>query len=83
MKNAARNTLAYIGNVTLSQYVGSKKVVVGKIHNSGSKPLFDFFVSCLTGDFVTASALLPSRIGLFTAKYKNLEHGDCFHLQEK
>ena len=69
MKNTARNTLAYVGNVTLSQYIGSKKVVVGKIHNSGNKPLFDFFVSCLTGDFVTANALRPSRIGLFTAEY--------------
>ena len=69
MKSAARNTLAYTGNVTLSQYVGSKKVVVGKVHNSGGKPLFDFFISCLTGDFTTANALLPRRIGLFTAKY--------------
>lgn len=69
MKNIARNTLTYIGDVTLSQYIGSKKVTVGKIHNSGGKPLFDFLVSCMSGDFTTANALLPCRIGLFTADY--------------
>lgn len=68
MKNTARNTLAYVGNVTLSQYVGSKKVVIGQTHNSGGKPLFDFIVSCFTGDFTTANMLLPRRIGLFTAE---------------
>ena len=68
MKNIARNTLTYTGNVTLSQYIGSKKVVVGKIHNSGGKTLFDFLVSCFTGDFITANTLLPRKIALFTAE---------------
>ena len=74
MKNIARNTLAYVGNITLSQYIGSKKVVVGEFHNSGGKPLFDFFVSCLISDFVTANALSPRRIGLFTAEVDTNEN---------
>jgi hypothetical protein len=67
MKNIARNTLAYVGTITLSQYVGAKKVVIGQIHNDGNTPLFDFFASCLMGDFATAKTLLPRKIGLFTA----------------
>ncbi len=71
MKNIARNTLAYVGDVTLSQYVGSKKVKIGHVHNKGGKPLFDFLASCFTGDFATANTLLPRKIWLFEAEFNN------------
>jgi hypothetical protein len=55
-----------VGKITLSQWLGSKKIVVGRTHNSGGKPLFDFLTSCFTGDFSIAQAKLPRKIGIYT-----------------
>lgn len=71
MKNIARNTLAYLGDITLSQYVGSKKIKVGHVHNKGGKLLFDFLACCFTGDFATANTLLPRKIWLFDAIFED------------
>jgi hypothetical protein len=65
IKNATKNTFTYSGKVTLSQYIGTKKVVIGQTNNSGGKPLFDFLVNCFTGNFNTAKVLLPRKIGLY------------------
>lgn len=62
MKNTAINTLAYTGIVTLSQYIGSKKVELIKTHNKGGAPLFDFLADCLIGDFTIAIATRPVKI---------------------
>ena len=64
IKNTAINSLAYTGIVTLSQYIGQKKVVLSKMHNAGGKPLFNFLASCLLGDFAVASPNRPCKIML-------------------
>jgi len=64
MKNRAVNTLKYTGVVTLSQYIGSKKVKIAQIHNTGGNPLFNFLADCLIGDFTVAKASMPSKIML-------------------
>lgn len=64
MKNKALNTFKYTGIVTLSQYIGSKKVKIAQAHNTGGNPLFDFLANCLVGDFALAEASRPNKIML-------------------
>ena len=51
MKNKIINTLNYTGIVTLSQYIGAKKVKVATLQNAGGSLLFDFLYDCLTGSY--------------------------------
>ncbi len=64
MKNTAINSLKYTGIVTLSQYIGSKKVKIAQVHNEGGNTLFNFFADCLAGDFTLAAANRPNKIAL-------------------
>ena len=64
MRNTAINNLTYTGIVTLSRYVGSKKIKIAQLHNTGGNPLFDFLADCLIGDFVTAKVFRPTKIML-------------------
>lgn len=64
MKNVAINTLNYTGIVTLSQYIGTKKVQVAKLHNTGGASLFTFLANCLAGDFTIAKANRPAKVKL-------------------
>jgi hypothetical protein len=66
MKNTAINTLGYTGMVTISQYIGTKKVEIAKIHNAGGNPLFNFLADCLKGDFDVAKVSRPTKIMLLT-----------------
>jgi len=50
MKNKAINTLKYTGIVTLSQYIGKKKVKIAQFNNTGGASLFDFLADCLIGE---------------------------------
>ena len=67
MKNTAINSLGYTGIVTISQYIGSKKVKIAQIHNEGRKSLFNFIADCLAGDFDSASIDRPYKIMLLKA----------------
>ena len=60
MKNTAINTLKYTGIVTLSQYIGSKKRQIARMHNEGGDALFRFLANCLAGDFTTAKLTMPN-----------------------
>lgn len=62
MKNTAINTLGYTGTVTLSRYIGSKKIKIAQVHNTGGSPLFDFFSECLLGNFDVAKIIRPNKI---------------------
>jgi hypothetical protein len=64
MRNRALNTLSYTGIVTLSQYVGNKKVKIARIHNTGGKALFEFLADCLAGNFSAARLKMPKKIKL-------------------
>jgi hypothetical protein len=64
MKNTAINTLEYTGIVTLSQYIGSKKIEIARIANAGGNPLFTFLADCLAGDFDVAKLNRPKKIML-------------------
>jgi hypothetical protein len=64
MKNTAVNTLKYTGIVTLSQYIGSKKIKIAQMHNTGKKSLFDYLADCLIGDFTKVGATRPTKIKL-------------------
>lgn len=64
MRNKAINTLKYTGIVTLSQYIGTKKVNIAQRHNTGGSSLFEFFADCLIGDFTMAKATMPTKIML-------------------
>ena len=66
MKNKAINNIEYTGIVTLSQYIGSKKVTLAQYHNSGSYSLFNFFADCLIGDFEVAKLHRPTKIMLLS-----------------
>ena len=62
MKSKTLNTLSYTGVVTLSRYIGSKKVELTKIHNSGTLALFDFLADCFIGAFTDAEDKRPTKI---------------------
>lgn len=64
MKNVAINNLTYTGVVTLSQYVGNKKIQIAKANNTGGTSLFKFLANCLVGDFTYAKASCPTKIKL-------------------
>ena len=64
MRNIARNTLGYTGIVTLSQYIGNKKVKIAQRHNTGGNVLFEFLSDCLLGDFAKAKISVPTKIML-------------------
>ena len=64
MKNVALNTLKYTGIVTLSQYVGNKKVEIAQVYNAGTNILFEFFSDCLLGYFDFAQKNRPTKIML-------------------
>ena len=66
MKNIAINTLKYTGIVTLSQYIGSKKVKLAQYHNEGNYSLFNFLSDCLMGDFEVAKLNRPTKIMLLS-----------------
>jgi hypothetical protein len=72
MKGKTTNTYKYTGTVTLSQYIGDKKLQIAKIHNAGENPLFDFLADCLTGDFELAVKNRPNKIRLLYS-----ENQDC------
>ena len=76
MKSIALNTLNYTGIVTLSQYKGKKKKIIKKIKNRGGNPLFDFFASCLIGDFTTAAKNRPTKI-MFLDQVKDENNNDA------
>lgn len=64
MKNKALNTLGYTGIVTLSRNVGSKKIKIAQVHNTGASSLFDFLSDCLIGEFEVARLTRPAKIKL-------------------
>lgn len=66
MKSTAINTLQYTGTVTLSRYIGTKKIEITRISNRGAAPLFSFFADCLLGDFDMASLGRPTKIMLLS-----------------
>ena len=68
MKNTAVNTLSYTGIVTLSRYIGSKKIKIAQVQNAGTYSLFNFFSDCLLGDFDTAKINRPTKIMLLEEK---------------
>ena len=72
MKNIATNKLDYSGVVTLSTRIGSKKVQLKNVNNSGNSQLFDFLSDCLVGNFDTAKLTMPAMIKLLN---KNDEGG--------
>ena len=87
MKNIAINTLKYTGIVTLSQYIGAKKVKIAQIHNDGGDALFEFFASGLIGDFTMAKALRPTKIMLLKQTntpenpiYETTDNADFYYL---
>ena len=67
MKNTAINNLEYTGIVTISQYIGSKKVELFKATNTGGDSLFNFLSDCLIGDFDAAALARPTKIMLLGA----------------
>ena len=68
MKNTAINSFGYTGTVTLSQYIGGKKVKLCQLHNTGKNALFNFISDCLVGDFDTAKMNRPTKIMLLQEK---------------
>lgn len=76
MRNRAINSLKYTGIVTLSQYIGSKKVKLSQVHNSGGNSLFDFLADCLVGDFTVAKATRPTKIMLIQGSAEKDEYGN-------
>ena len=66
MRQDTLQTLGYTGIVTLSQYIGDKKVKIKQLKNHGGEALFDFFAYCLKGDFSVADALRPNKILLLS-----------------
>jgi hypothetical protein len=62
MKNTAINAFKYTGIVTLSQYIGTKKIQVAQIHNEGGKALFRFLTNCLVGNFNIAKLTMPAKV---------------------
>ena len=87
MKNIAINNLKYTGIVTLSQYIGQKKVKIAQVHNTGGDSLFNFFASSLIGDFTMAKALRPTKIMLLKQTntpenpiYETTDNADFYYL---
>ena len=64
MRNRAINALNYTGIVTLSQYIGTKKIKLAQVHNTGGSSLFNFLANCLAGEFDVAKANIPTKIRL-------------------
>ena len=64
MKTLAKNTLTYSGLVTVSQYVGRKKIKLAQNHNDGGTALFNFLVDCLVGDWARAKTTRPVKVRL-------------------
>ena len=76
MKGNAINTLTYTGIVTLSQYLGGKKVKVAQVHNTGGNPLFNFLADCLIGDFTIANISRPTKVMLLIKTTETPEVGN-------
>ena len=87
LKGITKSNIEYTGIVTLSQYTRGKKFTIAKIHNVGGKPLFDFLVDCLMGDFDIASSYRPTKIALLNVdEEKNItaaENTSFIHLLTK
>jgi hypothetical protein len=64
MKSIARNTLAYTGIVTLSQYIGNKKVKIAQCHNTGGASLFSLLADFFVGEIDKAAAERPKKVKL-------------------
>lgn len=87
MKNTAINSLKYTGIVTISQYIGRKKIKIAQIHNAGGDSLFEFLASSLIGDFAMAKVLRPTKIMLLQQEntvdspvYTTLDNAEFYYL---
>lgn len=77
MKNTAINSLKYTGIVTISRCIGTRKVKIAQIHNTGGSSLFDFLADCLIGEIKTANTRRPAKVMLL---YRNtLSDGDTYY----
>lgn len=76
MNNIAINTLNYTGIVTLSQYIGNKKIKLAQMHNTGGTSLFNFLANCLAGNFTSAKTNWPTKIKILerTAEDENTQN---------
>jgi hypothetical protein len=84
MKSKAISTLTYTGIVTLSQYIGSKKIKIAQIHNTGGNPLFRFLADCLAGDSALAAMDRPTKIMLVKRnKYKQVDGTILYDYERK
>lgn len=70
---SALNPLKYTGVVTLSQYIGSEKVLITKIHNEGTNQLFNYLADCLIGNYEAAKANRPAKIMLLKVPSNDTE----------
>lgn len=74
MTGTSVNSFGYEGTVTMSLRSQSGNAhYINKIHNSGTKRLFDFFIECLAGNFDIAIHQLPTKIKLL---YANPDTGE-------
>jgi hypothetical protein len=80
-KNKASNSIQYTGTVTLSQYIGEKKVKIAQFNNAGKYSLFNFFSDCLLGDFDIAKNNRPTKIKLLS-KNKDPKEGESLYKSE-
>ena len=61
------NTLNYSGDITLKILDGDRVISTKEYHNTGTQKLFNFFGSCLRGEFRAAKSIRPCRVILFEA----------------
>lgn len=67
-KNIANNnTFNYSGDITLKILDGNRVISTKEYHNTGTQKLFNFFGSCLRGEFRAAKSARPCRVVLFEA----------------
>ena len=72
--------LAYTGIVTLSQYIGTKKIKLAQMYNKGGDSLFTFISDCLTGDFDIARLNRPTKIMLLNCSKENDDSGNTINI---
>lgn len=64
IKGSTISALGYTGIVQLSQYTGTRKTLLTRVHNEGGKALFDYLARCLQGDFSQVTVDRPAKIML-------------------
>lgn len=71
------DSIGYTGKIQASIMLGDRMISSKTYYNNGTSKLFEFFATCLTGNWLDAKATRPCKIILFKKDPSETEEFDA------